>query len=417
MQTIRLTIDKLVHGGQGLGTLEDGRKAFVWGVMPGESVEAQVIKKRRDFVDAVASEVIVPSPERLKPKDDAFLSTSPWQIIPYKLENQYKKCILVESFAREHIDVKGLSFHAPKSQWQYRNKMEYSFFGDEDGLHLALFNRGTHRKQIVRGSSIARPEIDRVAQEVVAILSRAGVRAGDLKSLMLRCDKDGNVVSALFVREEKFVVLKELEKVCQGTIVCFSNPKSPASVRIKDLYQYGDISLTDTLNSVEISYDVFSFFQVNLEIFEQALATIQKATSEDRVLDMYSGVGVIGLAAGNAKHLVESDPANISWAELNAKQSKGETKVIHASSEGALDYIDGSLTVIVDPPRAGLHSKLVAKLNEAKPSKIIYLSCNPSTQARDIKLLEQSFALQKIEGYNFFPKTPHIESLAILHRK
>jgi 23S rRNA (uracil1939-C5)-methyltransferase len=332
----------------------------------------------------------------------------------YELENKYKKDILGETLARADVELKSdVSFVAPQSSWRYRNKMEYSFFGDEQGLHLALFNRGSHRKQIVAGSSIARPEIDKAAQSICKILSDSGVRAGDLKSLIIRCNQSGECVAALITRNESFGKIDDLKDVCKGLIVVFSNPLSPASVRTKDLYTFGYIELTDTLLGNTVKYDVFSFFQVNLPIFEDALKQMQKAINDESIVDMYAGVGSIGAALGKVRYSVESDPANTT----HAKENIGPQKVIEASSEKALDYIERKSVLIVDPPRSGLHKVLVEKILEICPEKVVYLSCNPSTQARDLKLLSESYGIETITGYNFFPRTPHIESLAILVRQ
>ena len=125
---------------------------------------------------------------------------------------------------------------------------------------------------------------------------------------------------------------------------------------------------------------------------------------------MYSGVGTIGVTVG-AKVLVESDQNNISMATRNA--AKG-IKVVHASSETALEYITADSTIIVDPPRAGLHRSVIDKIVEVRPLQVVYLSCNPSTQARDIKLLKEYYDISYAQGFNFFPRTPHIESLIVL---
>jgi 23S rRNA (uracil1939-C5)-methyltransferase len=412
-----VVIDKLIHGGQGIGTLDSGKRALVWGVLPGEKVIFCETKKRSDFIEGIATKVLQASKDRIEPKDELYLSTSPWQIMNYEIENKYKADILLETIQRAGVDYsKKIELEVPNNQWQYRNKMEYSFYGDDDGVHLALFNRGTHRKQIVTGSSLARREIDEVAHKLCEILNQNKVRASDLKSVILRCDYEGKVVVALFTRDENFRRLDALEELCRGVIVVYSNPKSPASVRSKDLYKFGDISLTDTIQSHKISYDVFSFFQVNLDIYNAVINHIKQLVGTSTVVDLYSGVGSIGLSLAGTKYLVEIDAANVEWANQNANRRQGP-EVVHASSDKALDYITHKDVIIVDPPRAGLHKHVVNKINEVKPPKVIYLSCNPSTQARDLKLLEESYDIQTITGYNFFPRTPHIESLAVLVRR
>lgn len=410
-------VSKLVHGGQALGELENGQKAFVWGALPGETVQFRVTKKRKDFVEGVAAGVIKPSSDRVEPRDAHYMSTSPWQILSEPKETFYKKEILKETFRRAGVDFSGeIETTEPPVYWQYRNKMEYSFYGDESGLHLALFNRGTHAKQVVEGSSIARPEIDEAAQKIVSILEKNQIRAGILKSLILRCNQDGEVVAALFVKNQEFPQISELDGSCKGLVIIFSNPKSPASVRTKDLYSYGDISLSDTIVGTDIGYDVFSFFQVNVPVFESAVHKIAEMAGDLPAIDMYSGVGSIGIAIPSVETLVEIDDSNVLWAEKNAKVRQ-DLKIVNAPSEKTLDIVDSNHVLIVDPPRAGLHIDLTNIINTEKPPKIIYLSCNPSTQARDIAALQENYKLERLAMYNFFPRTPHIESLALLVRQ
>lgn len=127
---------------------------------------------------------------------------------------------------------------------------------------------------------------------------------------------------------------------------------------------------------------------------------------------MYGGVGSIGLSVSNNPTIIELDDATAKMAIHNTKDS--DAKVIQASSEKALDYIIKDKILIVDPPRAGLHKNVINRILHTKPKKVIYLSCNPATQARDIKLLESNYLVSFFEGYNFFPRTPHIETLAVM---
>ncbi|HUP26781.1 MAG TPA: TRAM domain-containing protein [Candidatus Limnocylindrales bacterium] len=408
-------IDKLVHGGQGLGALPDGRRIFVWNALPGETVGVRVAKSKNKYAEGIAEDIIEPSADRIKPKDEAYLSTSPWQILAYESENKYKNEILTETFVREKVKLpQTIGFYASEQQWRYRNKMEYSFWADDDGLHLALFHRGSRGKRIVAGSSIARPEIDKTANKICQILHESGIRGSQLKTLVVRCDQRGSSVAAIFVKDASFANLPQLEAVCQGTGVYFSDPKSPASVLSKELYVYGNVRLTDSILGSDICYDVHSFFQVNVPMFEQAAKQIQDFVGVVKpAVDFYSGVGTIGIPIG-ATVLIESEPHNVSMAKQNI--AKRPIDVVQATAEKALDYIPSKGALVVDPPRAGLHPKVIERIREACPNTIVYLSCNPITQARDVALLQDLYELKTLKGYNLFPRTPHIESLAVLVR-
>ncbi len=409
-----VTIHKLVHGGQGLGELSDGRKVFVWNALPGETVRVEIIKKKRSYAEAIAREIVKASPERVEPSEENYLATSPWQMMSFEAENKYKAEIVRELFAHEKVVIPEFDgvVHDDR-QWNYRNKMEYSFWGDDDGLHLALHMRGSHGKQIVTGSKLAVPALDEGAQAVLAELQKLQPRAGDLKTIIVRSSQNGDVVAALYTKLASFTKIG-LPKQLKGLRVYHSNPKSPASVPTKLLYELGDATLQDELLGKPFVYDVDSFFQVNIPIYEKALARIKEHCQGDPV-DMYSGTGSIGLSVAQKwTQLVELDPATIAMARLNAARSGIDAEVVEASTEKALDYIVGGKPVIFDPPRAGLHAKVVEKCLETLPPQIMYLSCNPATQARDLAMLQEKYTIRFFEVYNFFPRTPHIEVLAIL---
>jgi 23S rRNA (uracil1939-C5)-methyltransferase len=411
-------IQKLVHGGQGLGTLADGRKAFVWNALPNELVRARIIKKKSSYVEAIAEEILKPSTERVEPKEENYLSTSPWQVLNYESENKYKGEIVRELFEHEKVvlPVQGSVMYEER-QWNYRNKMEYSFWGDDQGLHLALHRRGSHGKQIVDGSKLALPAVDMAANEILAELQKLDVRAGDLKTVVIRASQAGEVAASLFVKPVRFSELT-LPKALKGLRVYHSNPKSPASVPTKLLYELGDVTLTDTLLGRAFVYDVDSFFQVNIPIFERALQHIADEITEPSITDMYAGVGSIGLSVAREQvDLVEIDSATAAMACRNAESSGIGASVIEASTENSLEYILADKPVVFDPPRAGMHARVIERVLEVLPNKIIYLSCNPATHARDLAKLQDEYQIKKFQVFNFFPRTPHIETLAVLEKR
>ncbi len=401
------------------GRSADRIAIFVWGGLPGELVNVRITKKKSSYLEGVVSEVIEASPDRVEPREpDVYLSSSPWQIMTFQAENEAKQSILEESFAREGMDgVKWQTFVSGDQVFGYRNKVELGFWGDEQGVHYASYIRGTHGKRIVTQNALATDAINDVLAAFLAELNRFiekyQMRAGDFKTVTFRSSSNGEVVAALFTKREDVDFSDfSLPEGIKGLVIYFSNPKSPASVPTKQLYITGDITLTDDVLHKHITYDVLSFFQVNLPVFEVAAKQIKKCVGSQPATDMYSGVGTIGIAVG-ANILVESDLSNIRYTQQNAPDG---VKVVSAKSEDALEHIIDSQILIVDPPRAGLHKNVVERILEAAPPQVIYLSCNPSTQARDIKLLEVKYRISHAQGYNFFPRTPHIESLIVLER-
>lgn len=424
-QTEIITLDKIVGGGQALGTLADGRKAFVWGGLPGEEVEIQVTKKKSKLVEAIVTTVIKPSPERVTPKDpESYLSTSPWQIMSFDAEQHYKSALIEEAFELHNIVLPGaIEVYSDEKTYEYRNKVEFSWWWDNDTnqLDLAFFRRGTHGKIPVEGSSLARREINELAVRIRDLLRTKDIEARSLKTLMIRCNQSGECVWQLYIKDEIEDLLSEQDvKSCgaQGGEIIYSDPRSPASRITKRLAAFGDITLTDEILGVPFRYATESFFQVNISVYEQALRDMQEFVNSDKVIDLYSGVGSIGLTiGGDSPTLIEIDESAVSEMKRNIEGLNSHAHAVLAPSEKALDYLTHTATIIVDPPRAGLHADVVGKLIEIEAPRIIYLSCNPVTQARDIALLAEKYGVRHHRGYNFFPRTPHIEHLVVLDLK
>lgn len=425
---VSVTLDRIIGGGQAIGTLENGQKCLVWGGLPGETVTVQITKKKSSFVEGVVTEVIKASPERVHPTDpDSYLSTSPWQIMNFATENHYKAALIEEAFELHDIVLPApIDIYSNGEQYRYRNKVEFSFWYDTTtgSLSLAFFRRGTHGKIEVEGTNLANDAINKAAHELLSILRDMKVNGMELKTLLIRSDRNGKVAWQLYVKNEDFDALSILAKVDSPDVTCaeiiYSNPKSPASVITKCLATTSNETLSDMILDTPFRYATEGFFQINLPVYEQALRDMQKWVEQGKpVIDLYSGVGTIGLTiGGNNVTLVEVNEHAVREMERNIKElGKTGAHAVLAASENALDHISGDATIIVDPPRAGLHEKVIEKLLECKPARIIYLSCNPVTQARDVARLAKVYGVRHHQGYNFFPRTPHIEHLVILDKK
>ena len=421
---VELRLDKIVGGGQSLGTLEDGRKVFVWGGLPGELVKAQITKKKSSYAEGVVTEVLEASQELVEPRDPgSFLSTSPWQIMSLTTENHYKAALIEEAFELHDIVLPNtIEVYSDRHEYGYRNKVEFSFWFNTDTqqLSLAFFRRGTHGKIEVSGTSLAADSINQKGAQVLEVLNKLHIIGRDLKTLLIRSAADGSVSWQLYVKEETFPVdefMGHFSNDENGEVI-YSNPKSPASVITTRLTPV-TTPLQDTILGTPFHYATEGFFQINLPVYEQSLRDMRTYIDEERaVVDLYSGVGSIGLTiGGNDVTLVEVNEYAVREMERNiAALGKKATPVL-AASEKALNYIKGNKTIIVDPPRAGLHEDVILKLLEEEPARIIYLSCNPVTQARDVALLAEKYGILAHCGYNYFPHTPHIEHLVVLDRK
>lgn len=425
---VTVTLSHVIGGGQTIGTLDTGKKCLVWGGLPSETVVVQPTKSKSSYLEGVVTEVITPSPDRITARDpDSYLSTSPWQIMDFTQESHYKSALIEEAFELHNIVLPNpIETYTDDVQYEYRNKIEFSFWYDTDSnkLDLAFFRRGTHGKIAVSHTSLAAPEITAVSKRILVALNTLEVGGRALKTLLIRSNRRGDVAWQLYVKDEDFQVaplIDELGSIAETGEVIYSNPKSPASVITKRLYAGAHITLEDTLLDVPFRYATEGFFQINLPVYEQTLRDMREWIPVGKpVVDMYSGVGTIGLTIGGDnvtlveinEHAVREMMRNI--GELGRSDS---ARAILSSSEQALEHITSDATIIVDPPRAGLHDDVIARLLEAAPDRIIYLSCNPVTQARDVAKLAESYGIRAHRGYNFFPRTPHIEHLVILDKK
>ena len=380
-----IKIEKFIPGGFALGAAASGKKMIFWNALPGEIVtEYEITKNKSSYAEAIATFIKNPSPYRVKPKDECFLSTSPWQILDYDYELKQKSLLVQEIFREHNIKINAPVVVTDGKDYEYRNKMEYSLYYDIEKAKIfpAFHARGSHRKIPITKSSLERPEIFKKAKEIIDDLNARGEEARKYQTLLLRCNQNGEVSGGLYENHQPHPVFDNLKDIILGQ---------------------------------EYSYSPNGFFQINLPVYELALKEIKKHVTTDNVLDLYAGVGTIGLSVARDKNLTLVEVDKSAYKELVSNANNAKT--ILDKSENVLNYIQNNQTVILDPPRAGCDKKLIDTLLEIAPQKIIYLSCNPATQARDAKYLLEKYQIELVKTFNFFPHTPHIENLIVLERK
>ena len=391
---VEIKIEKIIPGGQGIGKAPDGKKILLWNALPGETTAEIIITKQKShYLEGYAAEIKIPSPQRITPRDDCYLSTSPWQIFQYDFELK-EKTVAVQELLRQnqlnHIPVKDIV--TDHQDFYYRNKMEYSLFFDHDDqkIHLGFHIRGTHQKVKVDRSSIEKPEIFQKATEILTEVNASGRRASDFQSLILRANQNGEVSGGLLEKHRPHPVFPLLKDHILGTAY---------------------------------TYSPNGFFQINLPVYELALNYVKNFISTEKVLDLYSGVGSIGLSVAPDRKLTLVETNSFAFEEMlkncqnvSATNNNPNITPILAKSEDAIDHIASDMTVILDPPRAGCENKLLEKILEVKPKTVVYMSCNPATLARDLKILSQEYHISEITPFNFFPRTSHIEAVALLSK-
>jgi len=409
-------IEKLIFGGQGLARV-DGKAVFVWNALPGEDVEVDYTINKKNFAEAVAVKIINPSPDRIAPQEQSFLSTSPWQILSWPAENEWKKQIALETYRRNgglEIKENELKIESDDAQFGYRNKMEFYFDRLPDGqITLAFLNRGETTKIPADGSVLARPIINKYANYLIDFINENKLALSVLNKLIIKCNRQDQVIAGLFLNQK---LSKKLSPALNDELISFS----VFNANNNELtYSLGQNYLEDKIMDTAIQHGIQTFFQINLPVFERALKDIAGFVEKNTPLvDYYSGTGAITLPLAKKLQsvlLVESNPEAAEYTKTNILLNKlTNCEAICSPSEKMLEAIDENKTIIVDPPRAGLDKKIIDRIISQKPPRVIYLSCDLSTQARDIKYLSELYKVSFLKLYNFFPRTPHIEGLCVL---
>lgn len=424
-KTLSIKIEKVAHDGAGEGYFE-GKPVRIHGMLPGEEGIVDIHKKQGIYV-GVLRELTKGSPSRKTPEELHYLSCSPWQVMEYPLQAALKHELLSDLFSY-YDDAPKPTFVPAAKFYGYRTKVEFSFT-DRDGdnerpLSLAFHERGggSLRLALPDGCALVSDGMNRVALAICAKLREKGVTARALKSLVVRESKSsGDMLAVLYVKAESLdpFPIDDIEGLT-GMLVFHSTEKSPASVPTKEIWRTGAVELTESIAGTAIMYSWDSFFQNNIAMFEAAMADMQKAVPVGaNVLELYSGVGTIGLLlAKTAKHVhgVEIVQGAVDSAKKNAEGAGLRNYVAECIPAEKMDarLLDKRDVLVLDPPRSGLHPKVISMILEKRPPVVVYLSCNPETQARDYSMLKDHYILERITGYDFYPETPHLESLAVL---
>lgn len=410
---ITLTFSQIVPSGKAMGRHE-GMVVFALGILPGETARVRLVRMHRTYAEAELLEILKPSPHRITPHEDHFINCSPFQIADYDYQLQLKQSLLKEALAQQGIEIEAKIAPSLK-QFAYRNKFTFSLTEINHRLTLALHQRGEHDLVIPvpDGCHLAHPTLNAAAGEVVMSLQKIGVPAASIETITVQLGGAGASGVVLVRKPGKWLAHTYLPP----NLVGLKFIKSGSS---RVLHQLGPDGLTDNINGLDIAYPLGGFFQTNLPLFAQALANMKtQITPGDRLLELYAGAGAISIyLAPSFKDVVciESSPGAAEWVKLNARQNNinnvtGFEMLAEATPSELWLHLD---TLIVDPPRAGLHPAVIDRILKYRPKQIMYLSCNPTTLARDISALKGQYRLQDVQGFDFYPQTPHIEALATL---
>ena len=407
----QIHIEKCVYGGDGMGRLADGRAVFVPFTLPGEEVLVEITEDSKNFARGRVVELLKPSALRVAPRCPHFgvCGGCHYQHLPYALQSELKLQILADQLARlGGITNPPLSGISPSPDiWHYRNHVQFHLdaLGQPGYMNLS-------GKQVVPISQCFLPLQDLEALRLQLDLSPEA----NLRRVALRQDSQG----------EQFILFEGLEDI--GPEMSMDLPASVA-------YQGPDGRAVTLAGQDQLMYEVLgkqltispeSFFQVNLDVAEKMLEYVLSLvpTREDqRIVELFSGAGFFSaFLAERCSELIAIESSPSACYDFAANLDACEHVSLY---EGAVEDVLPALAadlkppdlVLLDPPRAGLQPAARKALQDLAPPQIIYVSCDPSTLARDLKhFCSAGYTLQSVRAFDMFPQTYHVETMTVLRR-
>jgi 23S rRNA (uracil1939-C5)-methyltransferase len=425
----------------------DGYVVFVAGAVPGDRVRATVIQRKRSYAHARLLEVLDPGPDRVP--GPASHPGVPWQVLPYEKQLAVKQEQLADALRRlgrlEGFELEPV-VPAPET-WRYRNRLEYSFGTSPDGELICGFHEpGRWDRVVALDDCLLASESGNAARRAVLDWARAqGLRAHDrrtgegvLRNLVVR---EGRRTGQVQVRLVTTPVppdqanpapldLAALGGAIPGASLLWTQTSARAETTSggETSLLAGAPRLEEEVSGLTLGISADAFFQTNTEMAEELYRVVGDyagLAGWERVYDLYCGIGTIGLVlaprAGELRglELVEAAvrDARANAARNDVARAQFEAGDVRLALRGLVERAGRPDVVVVDPPRAGLSAKVVRRIIEASPRRIVYVSCNPTTLAPNAaQLVEAGFRLQRVRAVDMFPQTPHIECVAVLDR-
>ena len=406
MKIERIRVDKCVYGGEGLGKLRDGRSVFVPYVFPGEEVDIHITQNKKRYAKAVPVQWFSISPDRIQPPCPYFgdCGGCHYQFLRYGDQVELKERILADQFQRlAAIDSVPLRVvELSEKEYHYRNTIQLHVADDGQ---LGYLRHNTHELVPVDDCLLSKGNIKKFIKQLSLLPEM------QINSIQFRWDSNDEV---LILMDSDDVVPPEISIDFSASIVHLS----PAG----ELVLAGEGVQVFEINGVSFEVSAQSFFQANTMIAERMVSFVQQhvsnLTNGGVFLDLYSGVGLFTRFLADAFNrciAIESSPSAMRDFVVNLDQFEN----IEAY-EGLVESILPSLevnpsVVLMDPPRAGIAATVGDWLAEKQVPLILYVSCDPSTLARDIKrLTKKGYQLQEVALFDQFPQTYHIETISIL---
>lgn len=448
--------------GKAIGKV-DGLVVFVPFVVPGDVVDVEVYKKKKGYAEARLVAIKSYSHHRVDTQCPHFglCGGCKWQALDYQQQLLYKQQQVEDNFAHlGKFDFPPLQpILASENIFYYRNKLEYTFsnlrwLDDEDmtlqkngktieprglGFHIpGKFDKVLDIKHCALQEDPSNELRNRVKEYAIAQnLSFYNIRnhEGLLRNIVIRTSSTGEIMVIVVFTEksEKTMSLMQFIKDEFPQITSLQyviNTKLNDSITDLEVHLYsGKDFIVDTMEDLTFKIGPVSFYQTNSQQAYRLYSIAREfaqISSEDVVYDLYTGTGTIAnFVARQAKKVVgiEYVDAAIEDAKINSEYNKIKNTVFYAGDMKDVlnrDFIRQNGTpniVITDPPRAGMHATVIDRLLEMEPKRIVYISCNPATQARDITLLDAKYKVEKVQPVDMFPHTQHVENVALLVKR
>jgi 23S rRNA (uracil1939-C5)-methyltransferase len=444
-ETLELTIDDLAFGGEGVGRA-DGYVVFVRGGLPGDRLRVRLTEARGRFGRAAIEEVLVPSADRVPAPCPYFgrCGGCRLQHLAYPAQLAFKEKQVRECLHRlggvGEFELRPILPAA--DTYGYRNKMEFTIAGDPPALGLHVFERYDVVLDIERcllqseTMNTLLDEFRRQLRDRALSVWDPRTERGLLRFVMMREGRNTgeamvNVVAAAPDVETLTPVadaVRDRAPATTSVVLNVNAKKASVAVGSEEHLLSGREYITESLDGVVFQVSANSFFQTNTRQAERLFAVVEAAcelTGEETLLDLYSGTGAISLLLARrvrAVYGIEVAAAAVADAVRNARANgignctflAGEVR--HVLPDLMRQGVRASV-VVADPPRAGFHPKALSALATLAPARIVYVSCNPSTLARDVgDLVRQGYRLEWVQPVDMFPQTPHIEAVARLSR-
>ncbi|NMA14602.1 MAG: 23S rRNA (uracil(1939)-C(5))-methyltransferase RlmD [Clostridia bacterium] len=445
-QQLEIKIEELNHQGEGVGRHE-GFTIFVPQTVPGDEIISRVISVQKNYARAVVENLVSASPHRIVPVCEHFEKCGGCQLqhLDYAEQLKYKQKIVYNALKRiGGLDVTVLPVIGMASPWQYRNKAQVPIGTVNGKVQAGFFEKGSHNIVDLNNCHIQHPVNDQVVHTVRKLLQELKISVynenahrGLVRHIVARTSfATGEVLVIIVTNGRELPETKKLITALRaninnlvGIVQSINTRRGNAILGQEEKTLWGQPYLIEKLGSLTFRLSPRSFFQVNpqqTEILYQKAKEYAKLQGQETVFDLYCGIGSIALFVADvaAKVIgVEIVESAVEDARQNAKLNDISNVEFHT---GAAEEVVPRLyqqgykadVVLVDPPRKGCDDRLLKTMAAMQPERIVYISCNPATLARDLKYLTaHGFTVIEVQPVDMFPQTAHVETVVLMSRK